>query len=56
MSGSLFLNIDMDVNLTFPCATSDDVTYAVKILTAFATEMTRQGRLHELENLQPSLS
>jgi hypothetical protein len=52
MSGSLFLNIDMDVNLTVPCDTSDDVTYAAKILTAFATKMTRQGRLHELENLQ----
>ena len=28
------------------------MTYAVKILTAFATEMTHQGQLHKLENLQ----
>lgn len=48
----ILLNIDMYVNLTVPCHTSDDVTYAVKILTAFATEMTRQGQLHELENRQ----
>lgn len=40
------------INLTVPSNTSDDETYAVKILTAFATGMNRQGRLHELKNLQ----
>jgi len=52
MGQSLFLNIDIDIHLTVLCDTSDDATCAVKILTAFATEMNRQGQLHELENLQ----
>jgi hypothetical protein len=42
----------MDINLTVPCDTSNNMTYAVKILTAFGAEMTCQGQLHELKNLQ----